>query len=58
MGDELVPGVSDLGSFSEGVGFRTELKYLLLTWACLCTKPWEALGFAMRSNLCFSTHSL
>ena len=26
MGDELVPGVSDLGCFSEEVGFRTELK--------------------------------
>ena len=26
MGDELVPGASDLGLFSEEVGFRTELK--------------------------------
>lgn len=39
MEDELLSGDSDLGSFSEGVGFRTELKDLLLTWACLCSGP-------------------
>lgn len=37
-----MPGASDLGSFSEGVGFRTQLKDLLMTWACPCTRPWEA----------------
>lgn len=42
MGDEWVPGASDLGSFSEGVGFRTELKDLLMTWACPCARPREA----------------
>lgn len=26
MGDELVPGASDLGLFSEELGFRTELE--------------------------------
>lgn len=51
-------GLLDLGSFSKGVGFRTELKDLLLTLACLHTRLWEAHGFGMGSNSCSSTHSL
>ncbi|KAM8765860.1 LOW QUALITY PROTEIN: cadherin-related family member 2 [Rhynchonycteris naso] len=34
---------TDLGSFSEGVGFRRELKDLLLTWAQLCSRSWDTL---------------
>lgn len=33
MGDELLFGDSELGSFAKGVGFRTEQKDLLLTSA-------------------------
>ena len=47
MGDELVPGASDLGLFSEGVGFRTELEGPAAAMGVSASGPGKPHGFGM-----------
>lgn len=56
MGDELVPEASDLGLFSEGVGFRTELEGPPAAMGVSASGPGKPHGFGMGPDPCSSTH--